>query len=376
MPGLYVHIPFCLQACYYCDFHYKARTDRKPDMLKAIQREASLRCGEWSATETGATWYFGGGTPTVLSAEEWAVLKESLSPLYPCHGEWTVEANPEDLTPDYLSMLKQLGVNRLSIGIQSFDDGMLRWMHRRHTAERAVESVRQAQAAGFENLSIDLRYGIPGMTVVDWRCQLEQAAALHVPHLSAYHLTLEPRTVFGVRLRQGKMAPVQEEESERQYTLLTSFLADNGYEHYEISNFAQPGYRAVHNSGYWTGVPYVGLGPSAHSYDGNSRRWNIASNDRYIQGVQTGDETWFQTETLSDTEKYDEYVMTRLRTSDGMDLQTMAGLFGEQRTAECLRDMEKYLRSGQIQPLGGTRYRIAEHAWLTADSIIADLFAS
>ena len=140
MPGLYVHIPFCLQACYYCDFHYKARTDRKPDMLKAIQREAILRSGEWPAESTGATWYFGGGTPTVLTAEDWTLLKDTLSPFYPCHGEWTVEANPEDLTPEYLSMLATLGVNRLSIGIQSFDDGVLRWMHRRHTAERAVET--------------------------------------------------------------------------------------------------------------------------------------------------------------------------------------------------------------------------------------------
>ena len=375
MPGLYVHIPFCLQACYYCDFHYKARTDRKHEMLKAIRREAVLRRGEWQSGASGSTWYFGGGTPTVLAPEDWACLKETLSPLYPCHGEWTVEANPEDLTPDYLSMLAALGVNRLSIGIQSFDDGVLRWMHRRHTAERAVEAVRQAQDAGFDNLNIDLIYGIPGMDAAQWRQQLEQAAALHVPHLSAYHLSLEPRTVFGVRLRQGKMAPVPEEESERQYALLTSFLADRGYVHYEISNFAQPGCRAVHNSGYWTGVPYVGLGPSAHSYAGKARRWNIASNDRYIQGVQTGDETWFQTETLTDTEKYDEYVMTRLRTSDGMDLQTMAALFGEARTAECRRLMEKYLQSGQIQPLGGMRYRIAEHAWLTADSIISDLFA-
>lgn len=372
MPGLYIHIPFCLQACSYCDFHFKARLDRKDAMMDALSREISERLP--GSSHVFDTLYIGGGTPTVLAGDDWQRLMDVCRGHAFWKGEFTVEANPEDLTDEYLGMLHALGVNRLSIGIQSFDDKVLRWMHRRHSGRRAMDAVRSARAAGFANVSIDLIYGIPGMTLSEWEQQLQTAVSLCPDHLSAYHLTIEPRTVFGVQQRKGLLSPVPESESLAQYGLLTRFMQDHGYRHYEISNFALPDREAVHNSAYWKQQPYVGIGPSAHSFTGFSRRWNVANNDRYISGVMSGEAGWFEEEQLTVQDRFNEFVMLSLRTDRGASMADMEKMFEKKYLAFFRQGIQKYLEGGQMVPAGDDAFRIAEPAWMTADSIISDLF--
>ena len=372
MPGLYIHIPFCLQACCYCDFHFKARLDRKEEMVEALSREMEMRLP--GRTSVFDTLYIGGGTPTILSPGNWETLMHACRAHAAWEGEFTVEANPEDLTPAYLQMLKDLGVNRLSIGIQSFDDEVLQWMHRRHSARRAMDAVADARACGFDNLNIDLMYGIPGMSLTLWERQLQTAIRLRPAHISAYHLTIEPHTIFGVQQRKGLLAPVDEQESLAQYHLLTRYMHDAGYGHYEISNFALPGCEAVHNSAYWKHRPYIGFGPSAHSFTGSVRRWNVASNDRYMRGIMQGTDGWFEEEQLAQQDLYNEFVMLSLRMSGGVRMDRLENMFPKKYLAFFKQGIQKYLDGGQMIPAGSGAFRIAEPAWMTADSIISDLF--
>lgn len=275
MAGLYIHIPFCKQLCHYCDFFSCISLAKTGPVLEALLREMELR-RRFLPGDSLSTLYVGGGTPSVYAPQELGRLTARARELWNCTGleESTVEVNPDDLSPACLDGLLRAGFDRLSIGIQSFVDRDLRLMNRRHTAEGAEKAVREAQRAGFGNISIDLIYGIPGMSDREWRDNLERALSLEVQHISAYHLTVEPRTVFGRRAAQGKFTPVDEETSQRQYLTLHRTLTAAGYEHYEISNFARPGRRSRHNSAYWTGEPYLGIGPSAHSYDGRRRSWS------------------------------------------------------------------------------------------------------
>lgn len=338
MPGLYIHIPFCVSRCHYCDFFTRTCLNLIPDYTDALIDEMRA---QRAFIEDVSTIYFGGGTPSLLAPWQVARLIGAAGEVWDLSNpeEVTLEANPDDLGTEYLEVLAATPVDRLSIGIQSFDDGLLRFMNRRHTAAQAIEAVHHARAAGFDNLSIDLIYGTPGMTIGQWEQTLEQAIALRPEHISAYHLTLEPGTQF------AGLTPVDEAVSEQHYRLLCEKLRAGGYDHYEISNFALPGRRARHNSSYWSGRAYLGLGPSAHSYDGKRlRRWNAQSLDEYLQSVE------YQQETLSDDDLHNEFVMTRLRTTQGID------------------------RPGPDLVEHNGRWVIPEERWLVSDRIIAALF--
>lgn len=320
------------------------------------------------------TIYIGGGTPSLLAPEELRSLLDVAAGVWDCNGlcEVTVEANPEDLVGDYAERLAGAGFNRLSIGIQSFDDGLLRLMNRRHSAQRARDAVRSAQEAGFANLTIDLIYGIPGMSHEQWERSLGEAVEMNVQHISAYHLTIESGTVFGRMARNGKIAPIAEDESERQYETLRRMLGDAGFEHYEISNFAQAGFRAVHNSAYWSGEPYLGVGPSAHSYDGNRTRSHVVADvARYLEEAGSG--TVYEMEKLSETEIFNEFVMTSLRTAEGIDTAEMEQCFGKRAEGLTERAMV-FAESGKVRKTDG-RIFIPPENFLMSDYVISTLFA-
>ncbi|MDR0954872.1 MAG: radical SAM family heme chaperone HemW [Rikenellaceae bacterium] len=370
MAGIYIHIPFCRTKCRYCDFYSVASPVLKEPILEALHRELALRRGE--VREPVRTLYIGGGTPTIYSPGEIQGLIDRVVALYPTElDEITVEANPDDLTDTMLAQLRQTAVNRLSIGIQSFDDAALRLFNRRHTGQQGWEAVRRAQEYGFENLSIDLIYGIPGASDEQWESDLRQALALGVPHLSAYHLTLEPRTTLGRWAAQGKIAPVSEEVSERQYEILERLTGEAGYLHYEISNFARPGYRARHNSSYWDGTPYLGIGPAAHSFDGHVRRWNTADNRDYLNELSSGG--YFEKEQLSILDRFNETLMTRLRTAEGLRWEELERAFPAEMIQALRRSAARYLASGLLVDEGGA-LRIPSAFFLRSDAVIADLF--
>ncbi len=379
MAGLYIHIPFCRSRCAYCDFHREtARGDRAIAALaEAIGREMTARSGELGTPPR--TLYFGGGTPSLCTPAQIDRLIRQARRLWPgaAFEEITLEANPDDLTrdPAYLPALRTAGVDRLSLGIQSFHDAHLRRMNRRHTAAQALEAVGAAQQAGFGNISIDLIYGLPFSTPGEWRRNLETAASLDVQHISAYHLTIEGGSAFAC---EG-MQPVGEERSEQDFGLLRSILLNAGFEHYEVSNFALPGRRAVHNALYWAGEEYLGLGPAAHSFTDGARSWNVADNEAYLAGAPRGSET------LSPADRLNEYLMVRLRTADGFSVSYVKSAFGEDEVRRVLSICERFLASGEMvrgaQPHGQSLcdgqneyIRIKPEHFLVSDYIIAQLF--
>ncbi len=363
--SLYIHIPFCKKLCGYCDFFKTMSLSHKPEVLRRIAEEMTERAALLEGTVL-KTIYFGGGTPTVCSPEELGALLQAAEHTFDCSEveEVTVEANPDDLTEEYLEGLRGIGINRLSIGIQSFRDEDLIFMNRRHTAEEAVEAVRRARKAGFDNISIDLIYGLEGVSLEQWRESVERAVELGVEHISAYHLTIEEQTLFGKR--GVKTAP--EELSNKEYEVLCEVLREAGYEHYEISNFALPGRGSKHNSAYWQGTPYLGLGPGAHSFDGKeSRSWNLPSIKKYLDGCS------LESETLSLNERYEEVVMVSLRTKEGVDLARLEAQFGPEKKSEFEAISRGYLERG-ILVKKGEKIAFAEHSWLISDSIIAEYF--
>lgn len=363
--SIYLHIPFCKRLCGYCDFPKTMALGRKGEVLAAMGEEVARRSAELEGTVL-KTIYFGGGTPTVCSPEELGALLACARDVFDCSEveEVTVEANPDDLTSDYLAGLSACGVNRLSIGIQSFRDEDLRMMNRRHNATEAIAAVRRAREAGFDNISIDLIYGLPTVTLEDWRENVRQAVALGVEHISAYHLTIEENTLFGKR--GVNTAP--EELSDKEYEVLCEELRNAGYDHYEISNFALPQKRSQHNSAYWRGTPYLGLGPGAHSFDGkNTRSWNLPSLKCYLEGAPA------ESENLSQAERYEEVVMVSLRTSEGVDLGLLESCFGAEKCAYFLSRAEQFLERG-ILIKRGENIAFREESWLISDSVISDLF--
>lgn len=373
MPGLYAHIPFCKQLCSYCDFYFSVSPLRKDEMLDCMIREMEIKSSKGERLEDSPepyTLYFGGGTPTVYRADELKRLSEKavslFFPVFP--SEWTVEANPDDLTADCLLQLADIGVNRLSIGIQSFIDRDLKVMRRRHSAQQAEESVEKAKRAGFGNISIDLIYGFPGMDLREWEYNLDRAKQLNVQHISAYHLSIEDKTIIGKMRDRGEFAPVDDELSELQYRMLEKKLMDAGYIHYEISNFALPGFFSRHNSAYWNKQQYIGIGPSAHSYDGNHiRRNNVANNIRYIESIGKGIVPE-ETEILSEKDAYNETLIVALRTADGLDPRTLPEMFRDSFAEKAA----EYLQSGRMIYDG--RYKIPTGYFLVSDSIISHFF--
>ncbi|MEM7656197.1 MAG: radical SAM family heme chaperone HemW, partial [Bacteroidota bacterium] len=288
MPGVYLHIPYCRKACTYCDFQFLTQLKQKGEMAQALAQEAALRQDFFGQAVELDTLYIGGGTPSVLSPEELETLLTQVQQIFPLKagGELTLEANPDDLTQPYLEALQTAGVNRLSIGIQSFDAEDLRQMNRSHTAEQAMACVNLAKDAGITNVSVDLIFGLPGRNLSDWEANVQQAIELGVPHLSVYALSVEQKTVLHHQVEKGKVVLPGDESYAAQFLHAHEWLTAAGYEHYELSSYALPGMRSRHNSSYWKGEPYLGLGPSAHAYDGQQRYWNLANNARYLQHLQ------------------------------------------------------------------------------------------
>ncbi|QIL76636.1 radical SAM family heme chaperone HemW [Hymenobacter sp. HDW8] len=375
MPGLYLHIPFCKQACHYCDFHFSTSMALKGRLVDALVREVELRRDYLGPEATLDTIYFGGGTPSLLTAAELDTLFGAIHQQFKIapQAEITLEANPDDLTADKLRELAASPINRLSIGLQSFHEPHLRLMNRAHSAVESARCVRLAQDAGFENISVDLIYGVPAPDHRIWEQDMASAFALNVPHLSCYALTIEPDTVFGRRLRKGQFTPPPDDFVAQHFEMLLAQITAHGYEQYEISNFCRPGRESRHNSNYWRGVPYLGLGPSAHSFDGTSREFAVANNMRYVTSLLEQNEVPTTREVLSPTDRANEYLMTSLRTARGCDLVRLRQEFGvdlrAQRT-EYLRDLEQ----NQWATLHDEVLILTDQGKLLADHITLELF--
>jgi oxygen-independent coproporphyrinogen-3 oxidase len=323
MAGIYLHIPFCKQACHYCDFHFSTSLQYKEELLQALIKEIELQKNYLQA-ETIETIYFGGGTPSILEASEIQLLIDTITRLHTVSSdaEITLEANPDDLNKAKLQALLQTPVNRFSIGIQSFFDEDLAWMNRVHRAAEAEASVKRAQDMGFENLTVDLIYGYPLLTDAKWKHNLDKVFELGVSHVSSYSMTIEPNTALASFINKKKQPAMNEQQSAEQFNTLMEAMQLNGFEHYEISNFCKPGHYSRHNSNYWKGVNYLGIGPSAHAYNGETRQWNVANNAKYIQALETN-KIPAETEVLTEADRLNEYIMTSIRTMWGLDLDKL-----------------------------------------------------
>ena len=372
MAGLYLHIPFCRTRCIYCDFYSTVGEEVQARYVDALLAEWQLRRDELRG-EPVETLYIGGGTPSQLAPRLWGRLFETLGrdiDFGRCR-EITFEANPDDITPDYATALAALPVDRVSMGVQSFSDENLRFLRRRHTAAQALAAIGWLRRAGFERLSIDLIYGLPGQSVGTWQNDLRQAVALDLPHLSAYNLIYEEGTPLD-RLRcEGRLQECDEMLSLQLFETTLDELAAAGYEQYEISNFARPGEYARHNTAYWQGIPYLGLGPSAHSYDGACRRSNPPDLKRYIESMRRG-EPFYETEPLDADTRYNDRVITSLRTMWGLDLDAVAADFGEERRRYCLRMARPHMTNGLLEISSG-RLKLTRRGLFVSDGVMADL---
>ncbi len=372
MAGIYIHIPFCKTRCIYCDFYSQTNNERIHSYVDAVCQELRMR-KEYLKGEAVKTVYFGGGTPSQLSEADFKQIFDTLEREYGLAAceEITLEANPDDVTQAYADMLATLPFNRISMGLQTFDDDTLKLLNRRHNAEQAIAAVKHCRRAGFRNISIDLIYGLPGETDAQWQRDLQQAVSLGVEHISAYHLTYEAGTPLYQMLQARQVAEVDEESSVRFFTMLTDSLRKAGYEHYEISNFCQPDKYSRHNTSYWQGIPYLGCGASAHSFDKEAREWNVASLEKYIRGIQTGHRD-FEREMLDASTRYNEYVMTSLRTAQGISITEMEQKFGTEASRYCLHAASPYLESGKLE-LNENHMRLSREGIFISDGIISDL---
>ena len=371
MAGLYIHIPLCASRCYYCDFYSTTAHSQQQRIVDSLCKEMALR-KDYLGRETIRTLYIGGGTPSTLSADLLSQLFESARCQFDCQlEEVTMEANPDDLSAEYIASLRSLPVNRLSIGIQSFDDEDLKRINRRHTATQAIKAVHDCQTAGFSNLSIDLIYGLPFQTMDGWKKNLQTAVGLNVQHMSAYCLTYEEGTMLYKQWQQGKVSPSSDEDNLSFFRQLRTSLLSAGYEHYEISNFSLPGFRAKHNSSCWNGTPYVGIGPSAHSFDGMSRQWNVPDIRRYMAAVEAG-HLDFEREQLTCDEKYNDRIITSLRTSRGLDMEALKRDFPDYYDF-CLDSAGLSLKAGQLELTDDGFLRLTESGLFISDSIFVDL---
>jgi oxygen-independent coproporphyrinogen-3 oxidase len=372
MSGIYIHIPYCTKACNYCDFHFSASLRTKEQVIDSICYEAEIQ-KDYLSGSTIDTIYFGGGTPSVLTIPEIDRIFSSLYKFYPVSNdaELTFEANPDDLTMEYLKGLKFMGINRLSIGIQSFCDADLKWMNRRHNAEEALHSVKMSQDIGFSNLNLDLIYGLPCSSSKIWEQNLNIFYSLSVPHLSAYHLTIEPKTILGVWKNKGKVAEIDEDESLRQYELLLESTDKHGYLNYEISNFCRDGHFSRHNLNYWNQGLYLGLGPSAHSYNGTSRQWNISVNQEYVNKI-ADDRVCFEKEELSLYDRFNDYLLTHLRTMWGIDFSEIREQFGEMLYNYVYGEQKQFIRNGLLEN-DGAKAHLTKKGKFVANTVISGL---
>lgn len=373
MSGIYVHIPFCRQACNYCDFHFSTSLHNKEALAKALVAEIELR-HDYLTDRHIETIYFGGGTPSLLSEREAFMIFEKIYKLYDVSrdAEITFECNPDDLSEEKLKELKRLEVNRLSIGLQSFNEEELRWMNRAHTAKESEASVKRAQDRGFENITIDLIYGSKFSNLRNWKSTLDKAIALEVKHISSYNLTIEDKTKLGHDLKNNKEVAIDDELSAEMFLEMSERLEKSGFIHYEISNFGKEGFFSTHNSNYWKGKHYLGLGPSAHSFDGSSRQWNVANNNTYIKKVTEGT-GYFEKETLTEKERFNEYMLIALRTMWGVDLAYLKANFDAELVKHFLNETEQLIAEGSMI-MKEQAYILTEKGRLLADRIAGDLF--
>ena len=373
MAGIYIHIPFCKQACVYCNFHFSTSMKLKNDFLSALLKEIDIR-KEYLQGESIETIYFGGGSPSILQLREIESILQRLRQNFSIHDsvEITLEANPDDIDKEKALQWRELGINRLSLGVQSFFDDDLKWMNRAHAAEQSLRSIEHVKNAGFSNLTIDLIYGTPTLTDEKWKQNVERCFQFDIPHLSCYALTVEPKTALDALIRKQEMHDIDADDQARQFDLLIEWTEANGYEHYEISNFSKPGMRSRHNTSYWQQKKYLGLGPSAHSFNGSSRQWNIANNSLYISSLQNGVAS-FELESLSPVQRINEYIMTSLRTTEGLDLEFVTREFGEKAVANIENHLPKH-RANESLFKEGNSIRLTRKGKLFADGIAADLF--
>jgi oxygen-independent coproporphyrinogen-3 oxidase len=374
MAGIYIHIPFCKQACYYCDFHFSTSLKNKVPFLNALLKEIELQKNYIDSSEIIDTIYFGGGTPSLLSKEEIIRVMDQLHKYLSISStaEITLEANPDDLTKEKLNDFKNLPINRLSIGIQSFFDEDLRWMNRAHNAEQSSFAVKLAQDNGFENITIDLIYGTPTLSDENWSENLKRTFDLKIKHISAYCLTIEPKTVLGKRLKNKTIKNIDEQKSIIQFENMLLEMRKNQFVQYEISNFCMENNYSKHNSNYWLRKNYLGLGPSAHSYNGISRRWNIANNASYIKLLESNIVNYTE-EVLTKEQQYNEYILTSLRTIWGADLGYIKEIYGDDFANVCIKQVQPYIKNQEVQQLGNKLF-LTDKGKLIANKITSDLF--
>ncbi|WP_018614183.1 radical SAM family heme chaperone HemW [Segetibacter koreensis] len=372
MAGVYIHIPFCRKACHYCNFHFSTTIQLREGFVNALLQEIELQ--KTYLSEPVTTIYFGGGTPSIFPSADIEniifTLKKSF--IIENTAEITLEANPDDITSEKLAEWKEIGINRLSIGIQSFFEKDLLWMNRAHTAQQAFDCIALAKKAGFNNLTIDLIYGTPTLSDEAWEKNVKTAIDLQVPHLSCYALTVEPKTALEKLIKQKTLADIDTEKQARHFELLMHWMQEAGYEHYEISNFAKPGFRSKHNSSYWQGKPYLGLGPSAHSFNGLSRQWNVANNALYIQSIKKG-LVPFEAEVLTREQQLNEYIMTSLRTTEGISLEKVKLNFGKDKYEYLINTARPHLNHHHLT-IENDYLKTTTKGKLLADGIAADLF--
>ncbi|MDJ0644343.1 MAG: radical SAM family heme chaperone HemW [Flavobacteriaceae bacterium] len=372
MAGIYIHIPFCKQACYYCDFHFSTSLSRKEEMMLALVKELQLRTSECT-NESIETIYFGGGTPSLLTIDEIKLLIDTIYKNYKVvnEPEITLEANPDDLSKEQIQGLAMTPINRLSIGIQSFYDSDLKLMNRAHNAGEARRSLAEA-TRHFDNISIDLIYGIPEATDEQWLANIETALSFNIVHISSYALTVEPKTALENFIKKGIIKNVDDEQAQRQFYLLMDKLTANDYVHYELSNFGKKGFFSKNNSAYWQGKSYLGIGPSAHSFDGEKRSWNIRSNAKYIK-MLTNNELPGTYEVLTKTDRYNEAVMTGLRTMWGVSLNEIERLYGSRYKKYLLQQAEGYIQQDLLY-IDNNKLLTTKEGKFLSDGISSDLF--
>jgi len=372
MAGIYIHIPFCKQACHYCDFHFSTNMKKKAAMLAALKQELLLRKDEF-AGQVVETIYFGGGTPSVLSTKEISDLIRAVYDTYEVVAtpEITIEANPDDLSSSKLKELATSPINRLSIGIQSFFDEDLTLMNRAHSAEEAMECLREATHL-FSNISIDLMYGLPNLSHARWKQNITKALDFNIAHISSYALTVEPKTALKKFIEKGVIPKIDDDMAEEQFHILIDMLTAAGYEHYELSNFGKPSYFSKNNTAYWLGKNYMGIGPSAHSYDGTRRGWNSRNNSLYIKSIEQ-QELPMEIEVLTKTDRYNEYVMTGLRTIWGVSLQRVISDFGTVYHDYLLQQSEKHRKEGFLS-IDDDTLLVTRKGKFLSDGLAADLF--
>ncbi|WP_299366227.1 radical SAM family heme chaperone HemW [Winogradskyella sp.] len=372
MSGIYIHIPFCKQACYYCDFHFSTSLKKKDELIEALGKELELRKAEFENTLV-ETIYFGGGTPSLLANDELQFLIDTVHNNYNVidHPETTLEANPDDLSKDRIVKLSKSPINRLSIGIQSFFETDLKLMNRAHNAEEAKACLEEA-VKYFENISLDLIYGIPGASDTQWLKNIEIALSFNVPHISSYALTVEPKTALASFIKKGIIADVDDEQAHEQFYLLKERLEAEGYMHYELSNFGKEGYFSKNNSAYWQGKPYLGIGPSAHSFNGKQRGWNVRNNTKYIKSIQQN-KLPIEIETLTKTDRYNEYVMTGLRTIWGVSLTKVENDFGTVFNNYLLEQANVFINQHLLY-IDDEHLRVTKKGQFLSDGIASKLF--